>query len=83
MGRKIEILVGQTLGLIPAGQRARVVRYIGSRGLASRLADLGISPGTEVRMVTNLKKGPVLVEVRGSRYTLGRGLAEKVRVEAL
>jgi Fe2+ transport system protein FeoA len=58
-----------------------VIRVLGGRIMAARLAELGIFPETEVRMLTNLDHGPVLIQVRGSRYSLGRGIAEKVLVK--
>jgi len=53
-------------------------------GLARRLADMGIVPGTVVRVVRqNAMMGPVEIEVRGTRLLLGRGVAAKVLVEPI
>lgn len=45
-----------------------------------RLLELGLTPGTEVRVVQD-SGGPMLLSVRGSRVALGRDLAEKMWVE--
>lgn len=45
-----------------------------------RLLELGLTPGTEVRVVQD-SGGPLLLSVRGSRVALGRDLAEKMWVE--
>jgi ferrous iron transport protein A len=77
------ILKEMALGSMRSGNSGKVCGFRGGRSMASRLAELGIFPGTPLRMVINLRNGPVLVEVRGSRYSLGRGLAEQVQVEPL
>lgn len=46
-----------------------------------RLADLGFIPGSVVRVLRSFGSGPLLVEVKGSRVALGRGLAMKILVE--
>ncbi|OYT49194.1 ferrous iron transport protein A [Thermoplasmatales archaeon ex4484_36] len=48
----------------------------------SRLASLGITPGVRIRVLRNTG-GPLLLDVRGSRLALGRGIAAKVFVTAL
>lgn len=45
-----------------------------------RLVELGLTPGTRVRVVQDAG-GPMLLSVRGSRVALGRDLAERVWVE--
>ena len=45
-----------------------------------RLIELGLTPGTSVRVVQDTG-GPMLLSVRGSRVALGRDLAERVWVE--
>ena len=53
-------------------------------GLARRLADMGITPDTVLRIVRrNAFMGPIEVEVRGTRLILGRGVAAKVLVEPI
>jgi len=58
-----------------------IVQYlVGGRGLTSRLATLGFTPGVRVSMVQNFGRGPVIVMVRGTRIALGRGEAQKIIV---
>ena len=59
--------------------RYRVVSIRGGRNLRKRLADMGISEGTVLR-VFNSMNGPVLVEVNGSRYVIGTGMAMRIMV---
>ena len=50
------------------------------RCVIHRLLELGLTPGTEVRVVQD-SGGPMLVSVRGSRVALGRDLAQRLWVE--
>jgi len=43
------------------------------------LADLGINEGEKIRVIKN-DTGPVIVEVRGTRVAVGRGLVSKISV---
>ncbi len=58
-----------------------IVQYIaGGRGLTSRLAILGFTPGARVNMVQNFGRGAIIVMVRDTRIALGRGEAQKIIV---
>lgn len=50
------------------------------RCVIHRLLELGLTPGTELRVVQD-SGGPMLVSVRGSRVALGRDLAQRLWVE--
>jgi ferrous iron transport protein A len=50
------------------------------QALASRLATLGFTPGTELVMVQNYGWGPIIVQVRDTRIALGRGEASKIQI---
>lgn len=65
-----------------AGQVACVAAVEGGHGATCtcRLADLGLLPGHNVRMIRPSRGGPVLVEVKGSRLALGHRLASRIMV---
>lgn len=64
------------------GQTAVIVSVLGGKMLTKRLADLGITSGTEIKVIRKtLFSGPIQVEVAGSRLVLGWGLATKIMVE--
>jgi len=50
------------------------------RELATRLAALGLSIGSQVKVLQNRAHGPLLVLVRDTRVALGRGEARKILV---
>lgn len=71
------------LALLPPGGTAVVAALPESRGAAARLISMGLTPGSEVRMLQNRGRGAIILEVHGARLALGRGQAEKVDVEPL
>ncbi|MCR4404395.1 MAG: ferrous iron transport protein A [Candidatus Acetothermia bacterium] len=68
------------LSALPAGEVGLVRALTGGRGLVARLAALGFIPGTEVMMLQNFGRGPLLVAVRNTRVALGRGEAARIWV---
>jgi len=68
------------LHLVPAGSRAVIQEVQGGRGILSRLAPLGFTPGACLTMVQNFGHGPLIVAIREARIALGRGEAGKIRV---
>ena len=76
---QVEVIRG-SLARMAAGEKAHIVAVRVGWGMQRRLADLGLTPGTEVRMISSGRPGPVVLEVRGSRLALGQGVAEKLIV---
>jgi ferrous iron transport protein A len=72
-----------TLDKCVIGAKARVVAIAGGRGVVSKLSAQGIVPGAVVHKTAGLHGGPVVVRVGRSQVALGRGLAQKVVVEAV
>lgn len=60
------------------GEWVVVAEVLGGCTLRRRLLDLGLPPGTRVRIISS--EGPVAIEVRGSRLALGRNEAAKIIV---
>jgi Fe2+ transport system protein FeoA len=81
-GRAAELLAAGWLPLVecPLDSSACLRCLQVDRCVIHRLLELGLTPGTEVRVVQDAG-GPVLLSVRGSRVALGRDLAEKMWVE--
>ena len=50
-------------------------------GLKKKLQDMGLTPGVELSVVSKTNSGPIIIEVRGARLAIGRGIAEKIDVE--
>lgn len=64
------------------GQVGIILEIVGGPHAAKRLADLGLSPGAEVEVLSStFFSGPVQILICGSKLVLGRGLATKILVE--
>lgn len=70
----------ETLAEMPTGGVGVVARLGGGTAFRSRLMALGFGAGTEVTVVQNTGRGPLMVSVLGSQIALGRGEAGKVFV---
>jgi ferrous iron transport protein A len=67
---------------IKDGKTGIIVSILGGRMAAKRLADLGLTTGTEIIVIgRTMFSGPIQIEVCGSRLVLGSGLASKIMVE--
>lgn len=62
------------------GSKVRLVSVNGGKQMTSRLAAMGLLPGVEVEIVSNSPGDPFILDVRGSRLVLGRGMAHKIYV---
>jgi ferrous iron transport protein A len=66
------------------GEKSVMVKAVGGFGLVRRLAEMGLTPGVEIKL---LRKGsfggPVEIEVRGVALALGRGVASRVLVKSV
>jgi ferrous iron transport protein A len=69
-----------TLNNLAPGEMGVVHKLAGGWGFTSRLATLGFTPGAKLTMVQNFGRGPLIVNIRGTRIALGRGEAAKVVV---
>ncbi len=72
------------LDRVPVGGRARVLRVECERGTARRLMEMGLLPGTDVRVVRVAPMGcPMELRVRDSALSIRRADAALVGIEAL
>ncbi|MEM2024728.1 MAG: ferrous iron transport protein A [Desulfurococcaceae archaeon] len=73
-----------SLDLVKEGRRAVIRGFNGECGWTRRLQCMGITPGTEVEVLLNRKRGPLVLRVKnGTEISIGRGLARKIAVEVL
>ena len=70
-----------TLEELPVAAKAVVADVIGDDGLAIRLLEMGITPGTAVRVLGRAAFGdPLEIEVRGYRLSIRRAEAARVKL---
>jgi ferrous iron transport protein A len=64
------------------GDKCTVVLALGGYGMVRRLAEMGLTPGTELKVVRSAPMhGPIEVSVRGVSLALGQGIARRVLVK--
>jgi len=62
----------------------RILLIMGGWGVRRSLNQMGIQPGDRVRVLRRAPfGGPVLIDNHGTQVAVGRGMAEKIRVEVL
>ncbi len=76
-----QIPSAHTLLELRPGERATFLGLHEGRSFWGRLIALGFTPGVEVEMMQNHRRGPLLVSVRGTFVALGRGEAACVLVD--
>jgi ferrous iron transport protein A len=70
------------LSQFPAGTRVRIEQLCECSRARGRLCAMGLTPGTVVE-ICSCCGGPCYLKVRGSRLTLGHGLAGKILARAV
>ena len=70
------------LSELAMGQEGRVLRVAGSDDISQRLLEMGLTPGTHVRLLGVAPLGdPLELELRGYRLSIRRSEAARVEVE--
>ena len=70
------------LSELTAGGQGRVLRVEGSDDISQRLLEMGLTPGTQVRLLGVAPLGdPLELELRGYRLSVRRAEAARVEVE--
>lgn len=69
------------LAMVAPQESVKVVGIRAGRCLTQRLADMGLTPGASLTVISGLMSGPVIIELRGSRVALGHGVAHKIMVQ--
>lgn len=71
------------LSIIVPGERVEIVEIRAGRGLATRLANMGFYPGVIIDVISNLRRGPLIIAKEGIRLGLGPGIAHKIFVRPI
>jgi ferrous iron transport protein A len=70
-----------SLAELPIGSSANVQTVDGPRAFRRRLLEMGLVPGTRVRVVTVAPLGdPLRIEVRGGQWSIRRSEARQIAV---
>ena len=80
--KRIQVeLTGSVLSRIASGETVIISSIRAGWGLQRRLADMGLTPGVEARVISAGRPGQIVLEVRGSRLALGYGITSKITVK--
>ena len=71
------------LAMVRPGDVVTLVSIRAGWGLQRRLADMGLTPGVQIRVINSQMPGPVLIDLRGSRLVLGHGIAQKIMIKEI
>lgn len=77
-----DLRTAMPLAFLSEGVEGEIVGFRGGKGLVRRLVDMGFTPGTKVKIMSSHHPGPILVEVKGSKIALGRGVTMKIIVKS-
>ncbi|MBS3813517.1 ferrous iron transport protein A [Candidatus Bipolaricaulota bacterium] len=69
------------LSELKVGQAARIIAVSGGKKLRQKLALRGITEGSNLRIIS--AQGPITLKINSNTTTLGRGMADKIRVRRL
>ena len=70
-----------TVSDLKDGETAEVIKINGGFGMQQHLASLGIKTGIIVkRLLSGREQGPVMVEVKGHKIVIGRGMAANISI---
>lgn len=82
--REDEVTAGPTLESLAIGQEGIVRRFRLPRPMARRLLELGLLPGTRVRVIRHAPLGdPIELRLRNYALSIGREEASRIDVEPL
>ena len=71
---KINLLSG-----VNAGETVMVKAVKGGKGVVHRMNAMGIIAGTNIKLIRK-SGGPYIIEARGSRVAIGKGMVSKIEV---
>jgi len=71
------------LSMASANETVEIATVRAGWGLQRRLAEMGLNPGVRVRVINSQHRGPIVLDVRGSRLALGHGVAHKIMVSPI
>ena len=76
-----ECTMEKYLATLKKGDSGKVKLIYAGRCATRRLYEMGFNIGAPIRIIKN-DSGPVIVSINGNKIALGRGLAEKIMLEA-
>ncbi len=73
----------EKLSALKEKTKARVAEIHGDTHFQSRIISIGITVGSEIEVIQNYKKQPVLIYCRDTMIAVNKTEAEKIKMEVL
>ncbi len=70
-----------SLMMVRSGKKVVLKEITWGQKLRKKLQDMGLTPGVRFDIVSASSNGPVIIDIRGTRLALGRGILSKILVE--
>jgi ferrous iron transport protein A len=70
------------LSEVASGTPVVVARLDGGEGFRSKVISMGLVPGKTVTVRSSGRRGPLVVQIDGSRVGLGRDVAHRIMVRS-
>lgn len=71
----------KSLDRLPSGSRGIISKLNGQGKFMGRVSAMGFIPETEVKVIRNGHRGPLIVELRDTEVAIGRGEAAKITLK--
>ena len=68
------------LQMASVSQVVKLAQIRGGKEMQHRLAEMGLISGVEMKIIERGQSGPFIVEVKGSRLVLGKGMVPRIFV---
>jgi ferrous iron transport protein A len=68
------------LAMVGSGSRVTVTSVNGGRAMRQWLADIGLTSGVKISVLVNQLAGPMMINLKDSRFAIGRGMVQRIMV---
>ncbi|MBN1788491.1 MAG: ferrous iron transport protein A [Sedimentisphaerales bacterium] len=72
-----------SLRKVSSGTLVMLLKIDAGQGLKVRLAAMGLLPGVQFTVINNGHPGPFVIDLKGNRMVLGKGMADKMLVKPI
>lgn len=73
----------EKLSALKEKTKAKVIKILGDTHFQSRIISIGITVGSEIEVIQNYKKQPVLMYCRNTAIAVNKKEADKIMMEIL
>jgi ferrous iron transport protein A len=79
----MEEMTLKPLSQVQEGKMVIIISINAGHGLNNRLAAMGLLPKVQIKVINNHYPGPFVIDLKGAKMALGRGMANKIMVQEI